>query len=1075
MPDILNLSEVSDSPYIIFGADGAGTRLGDASGRHFFRGYLSEFALFDYALTNDDLRCIFSSMNNGGTLSVETADEYCNSECAVDGLPEETFTYTFTNFLDKRNKEIIANHSSYCASPYSITSEVNSVKDNFGWISRVESDSLGDFSISDFLKIEFDSAKCNRVFVSTGYNYGPISDFDYVIEKADLTLISGSASFDGMSFKFIDLDDDYDIISIKITPTSTVNPHDYARIFTINPIWEVDLSDLTISLSIDKVRENLDASLPIGATSANSGSITFDNTDKVFNIFEDSAYGPYTNPDTVFFISLDHDLPISSGSETIKIADYMYVDDWSFSNSSMTVDVSLRDYSKFLQEETARGYIGQNSTAGTAIAELAMSSGLPSRRIFYQKKFSEVLVEDGPATYYRFSTNDYVRGSSISEFYDTCGTGLALQASNVGIASGTNAPAREGSIEIAGTILFSEALSVQDDIKRIVDSEFISTFEPYYNPNSIKIIKSNSEDYDDGTLYFYEYYAASGGVSIAFWNPYEDTSLEWTSEIVHFYKEEGIPDLATDEGEFIQENFPRGEIISIIDNNNISTYVGNFSIGYRINDEGSIKYHFWIYDSSSDQHMIESSWVDASIPHVVAVRKTIDTDAIFDLFVDGSLEDSLVFAGVEYDSSSNTVIAQPSNSYISDFAFYDYALTDTRIYYHYLASALSLITTYRVLYATDETYWDSMLSIATADLGMFYIDESGSLQYEYRNTLNEELYDRYQNIQYVFSDSRNIVSGEYTSEVQTNRVIVKVNNLSLKSNENEVLWEAESGQSLAVTSSTSSISPSSTSIAVSSVISPQWNDSGFIKIGEEIISYSGVSGSSLTGLVRGLFGTRADWHLGGSRVREARYYQIQYNSTPAFNVKYPLITSEDVDVDYYISSSYYAEILISAKDSVESGSLVVLQGKDPISEVDQFLEIVGKVPDSGAGSEFVSEESREIIANIRKYRLKAIEVDNPYIQSKSYAKIMADHIISYYANPVRILKMEVLGTPQIQLGDLINIENFTDLGIVNKKFWVIESSMSYDGGIQQNLSLLSYSDPAQSPESKFATGTIFPV
>lgn len=1083
MPNILDIEPISvfipnyyDSPYIMFGADGASNRLGDADSRHFFNGYISEFAIFDYALTNDDIRCIYQSMTNGGILSQETSDKYCNVDCIIDGLQEETFNYVFCNFLDARNSEIISNQSSYCVSPYSIATGTNSIKDNFGWISRTMSDSAGNFSDPDFIKIEFDPAKCNKIFVTTGYNHGPVAEFDYEVEKSDYSIISGSSDFAGESFKFIELDDDYEIISIKITPISTSNPYDYARIFTVNPIWEVDLSDLTISFSLDKVRENLDASLPIGATAANNGSITLDNTEKLFNIFEDSIYGNYTNPDTIFFISLEHDMPISSGSTTMKISDYMYADDWSFSNSSMTVEVSLRDYSKFLQEETVRGYIGQNTTAGTAVAELAMSSGFPSRRISYQKKFSESIMEDGPSVYYRFSTDDYVIGSAISEFYDTCGTGVALQDENLAIASGSTAPQREGPIEIAGTILFSETLFVQDLTNRIADSEFIATFEPYYNSNSIKVEISNSEDYDDGTLSLYEYYAAASSVGIAYWNPYKNTSSDWTTEIVHYYKEEGIPDLATDEGEFIQTVFPRGNIITIIDNNTAGSPVqGNFCLGYRINDTNGIKYSFWIFDSSSVKHSIETEWLDASIPHLLSVRKTIDTDSVFDLFIDGDLKNTLIFSGTEYNSASDIVKVRPSNSYISDFVYYDYSLSNDRIYNHYLATALSLIPTYRILYGSDETYWDSMLTIATADLGMFYLDEYGILQYEYRNTLHEELFDRYQIPQYAFSDSKNIVSGEYTSEVQTNKVTVKINNLSLKTNQDEVLWEAEDGESLAVTLSTESISPASDSIQISSVTDPQWTDSGYIKIDNEIIKYSAISGSSLVGLSRGLFGTRADWHLSGTLVREARYYQIQYSSTPAFNVKYPLITSEDVDLDYFIAGSYYAEIVVSAKDSVSSGSLVILQGKNPITDIDQFFEIVGRVTDSGSGNEFVSEESAEIIANIRRYRLKAIEIDNVYIQNKLYAKIMANHIISYYANPVKLLKVEVLGVPQIQVGDLVNIEEFYDLGITNKKFWVIESSMSYDGGIQQNLSLLSYSDPAPSPESKFAAGAIFPV
>jgi hypothetical protein len=291
----------------------------------------------------------------------------------------------------------------------------------------------------------------------------------------------------------------------------------------------------------------------------------------------------------------------------------------------------------------------------------------------------------------------------------------------------------------------------------------------------------------------------------------------------------------------------------------------------------------------------------------------------------------------------------------------------------------------------------------------------------------------------------------------------------LKSNIIEPLWTVPDGDSLAITTLTSLLTPSSTKVPVSSVTSPQWDGSGYIKIDDEIMRYKSIDGLNFSNLDRGLFGTKKDWHDSGSKVREAKYYSFTYSSAPALDVRYPLVTNPNIDIDYVLSSSFNSDIVLSANSSNAVNSIIYIQGTNPITTIADGASLVGIPVAQSVGSELITELSADIGTNIRRYRLKELTIDNPYIQSKITAQIIADHIIGYYAEPIRILSLEITGIPNIQLGDLITIDNFADLGIVSKDYWVVESSITYDGGIQQSLSLRAYTDTIDPPEFTFAS------
>lgn len=1024
------------TPYIMFGADYAGTTLGDAAGYHLLATtYISEFAMFDYSLTQADINAMYYSIYNGGTLYSETSDKYFNSECIIDGQLEETFTFAFTNMLNYNGSEIKANNSTYCPSPVSNVTNTSNIEENYGWMSRVQSGSLGSFTNNDFVELTFDVAPCNKIFVSTGFFNGRIGSFNYLITKSDLSTLSGSKSFSNSSYALIssaDLglqDSEYlNIVSVKITPTSTVNPYDYARLFSINPIWEVDLSDYVISFSLDKIRDNYDASLPIGATAANNGSLVLDNTDKVFNMFGNTLYGKYTTPDVPIFISFDHQLPKYGTSEEILLASEMYADTWNFSSSSMTVEVSFRDYSKYVQEKTVLGYIGQGISAGRAIMDLMLESGFPRRKISFIDKYDDTIFTDNPKMYVAF--NDTVEELQATANYSAFGS-LIDQCDYKLFTGDLNG------ITLGKSLLYSDTISVQDESQRKSLSNIESTFEPYYRQGSIS------------------------GKFTAFGDIFGNSQNSWTTELYHYIDIDNFTAFGVDN--------------DLVVNMPVSGTRFSYKLTYNVTGENVV--YSWSFKDTSDViRTITSASLDANVPHQIVVRKTGGASNIFDLIIDTNIEATLTTNAAIALGYSLTVSSSDDSplikTFISNFSFYDYALDIQSIANHYISASVSLVPTYRYLYAADQTYWEAMLSIATADLGMFYIDEYGYFKYEYRNFIHEELFERYQNSQYTFADDVNIIQGNYVNEIQTNKISVAIKKVSVESSLTSQLWSASNGESLITAVTTSEVTPQSTSISLNTTTDPYWMPIGYIKLDNEIIKYNNINGNVLTSLERGYFNTSIAWHPVGSTAREAKYYTVSYSSKPAAAVKYPLLTNTFVEIDSFSASAGEAEIVISVKNDAPKNSTFVLSGTNVLTGLDYGFVISGAAVGITSSEEVLTDMVAEINSNIRRYGVKELKIDNPFIQNKNYAQIIANYVLGYYKEPIRTLSMDVLAVPHLQLGDLVTISKFEDLGIVNKKYWIISNSISYDGGINQSLSLLAYSDTIESPEFTFGSTPI---
>ena len=193
------------------------------------------------------------------------------------------------------------------------------------------------------------------------------------------------------------------------------------------------------------------------------------------------------------------------------------------------------------------------------------------------------------------------------------------------------------------------------------------------------------------------------------------------------------------------------------------------------------------------------------------------------------------------------------------------------------------------------------------------------------------------------------------------------------------------------------------------------------------------------------------------KVREVRFYDIEYDQAPAIKVKTPFITAEIFEkralTESFKADAFTAEVLVSATERAGVGDTVLLEGVDPTTDLEYAFAIAGIPLVEESDTDEVEEEASELESAIRRHKVKELTIENRFIQNKVYAKVIADHLIEHFKNPVPVMNMSTTGVPHLQLGDRIEISAFDQLDINGIEFWILETSIQYDGGLQQSFTL----------------------
>lgn len=173
----------------------------------------------------------------------------------------------------------------------------------------------------------------------------------------------------------VNRDNGINIRGIRLVVRSMEWYHSWFNLIEIGARLEKDLSDRVIDFGVKNEMGDPDLVTPIGVASSNTGSVTLSNIDGIFNY--DNTSSPYyglidANVKFTLYLGVDVSAWGGSGFEYVRQAT-MYSNIWA--GDEDTVQVDLKDASKFLQEMTTLAELMENVTIGMAIWRMLDSVG----------------------------------------------------------------------------------------------------------------------------------------------------------------------------------------------------------------------------------------------------------------------------------------------------------------------------------------------------------------------------------------------------------------------------------------------------------------------------------------------------------------------------------------------------------------------------------------------------------------------------------------------------------------------------------------------------------------------------
>ncbi|MGA1762720.1 MAG: LamG-like jellyroll fold domain-containing protein [Gammaproteobacteria bacterium] len=505
-----------------------------------------------------------------------------------------------------------------------------------------------------------------------------------------------------------------------------------------------------------------------------------------------------------------------------------------------------------------------------------------------------------------------------------------------------------------------------------------------------------------------------------------------------------------------------GEYISCIDTNGFEFFNDSTSNGFKIKTSSGIE------SVSSSGVLSTSDWTHINV--------TFDGE-ILKYYINGDLEDSLTLSGSISSWSGlditfggrgssyvvGTGLTGPTSGscdfYCDQFIIYNECLSSEQVADRYTEAVMQPITTYPFLYGNEASVRDIISEITLADLGRFYVDELGYGRYEHFYRYFEPSIEQHSVVQSIIDDENHIISADYNVQLQTNKVIVKIAGLSTNLSGTQSLWRADNPTILAVVNLESAITANSNSMTVSTTVDPPFYNAGYLVIDDEIIKYSSKTPTTFNSLERGMFGTTPVSHSQNSKVREARYWDLRYNKAPAYNVKDPLISGiefedpDQIDILVWKAGFYGAELVICVDEEIEVGSVVLVEGTDPISGKVSFAAVAGIPVLLTEQESQIEEQVAELSESIRLYGLKEVVIENKFITDFDHGQKIADFIISKMSEPVPVINLNTILMPKVAIGDRIKISSMDAFDIINGEYWVVSKSVSYSDSPSQSLTI----------------------
>ena len=428
---------------------------------------------------------------------------------------------------------------------------------------------------------------------------------------------------------------------------------------------------------------------------------------------------------------------------------------------------------------------------------------------------------------------------------------------------------------------------------------------------------------------------------------------------------------------------------------------------------------------------------------------------------------ALTFGGRGASFTSGVGVVKPTSSvnvsginlYIDEFIIYNKCMSPANALKRYRETQIKEIKKFPFLYSINESIYQAIQSITFADLGRIFIDENDNIRYDNYYEFFETSIDQHANVQKSISDSDFIIDASIQKTLQVNSVIVKISGVVANTNETQPIWRAPEPTTLGVVTLSSNLSNSANTISASSFDLVPFPTSGYIVIDNEIIKYSNKNNLNFLSAERGVLGTTAATHTANSLIREVRYFNFEYDKTPSLNVKNPFITGilfedpDEINILHWSASPFKGNLIISASQSVGANSVVFAEGTNPITEKVAFTSIAGIPIQVSENKNQIIEQKAVNTENRRKYGLKEIVIDSPFITNADHAQSIANFIIEKLAEPIPIIEVNTTLMPTLQVGDRIRISTLDQFDIINSDYWVISINTTVGSGYSQTMTL----------------------
>lgn len=155
---------------------------------------------------------------------------------------------------------------------------------------------------------------------------------------------------------------------------------------------------------------------------------------------------------------------------------------------------------------------------------------------------------------------------------------------------------------------------------------------------------------------------------------------------------------------------------------------------------------------------------------------------------------------------------------------------------------------------------------------------------------------------------------------------------------------------------------------------------------------------------------------------------IQFDDEPVTD---PSVTLEEAGANLSIASVRYyawgADVTIQNSGSTDQTCIIVATGRP--------LEVTGR-----------EKVVREDPVSIQENGLKKYEFDNPFVQDRKTAEMIAERLLSY-ANARRDISIEWRGDPALQLADIVMIPEYQRKGLDQRGiFYVTKQELEFGGG-----------------------------